>query len=73
MITWNCWLEKQRHGQQEPWILMVDAPSALHTSRRGVNMLHLKIQSTNTHNNFAQLFNLADKLSRASHAGVAQP
>ena len=40
--TWNCWLEKQRHGQQEPWILAADAPSASHTSRSGVNMLHLK-------------------------------
>lgn len=39
--TLKYWFEKQRHGQQEPWILIADAPSASHTSRRGVNMLHL--------------------------------
>lgn len=44
--TWNCWLEKQRCGQQEPCTLtLAEASSDPHTSRRGVNMLHLKTPS----------------------------
>lgn len=44
MNTLKYWFDKQRQGQQEPWTRTADAPSASHTSRRGVNMLHLNTQ-----------------------------
>lgn len=48
-VTWNSWLDKQRHGQQGPWIRMVAAPLESHTSKSGVNMLHLSAASQHKH------------------------
>lgn len=79
LTTWKRWLEEQRQGQQEPWILTVDTPSASHTSRSGVNMLHLDTHTQPANTQHLEHFLRNGAMSKpcrmldgTSHTGAAQ-
>lgn len=44
LLTWNSCSVEQRLVAQEPWMLMVPVPRALHTSQRWDRALHLDME-----------------------------